>query len=288
MKSNPSTQTAARRARMLRRFAALLCLTITTLSLVTAGTAVMLRFNWIEKLQIAPLAAASWGITLLLWIGFTFVFGRIYCSVICPVGTMMDIFAHLSRRKLFKRQKQCSRVYHYEPPMNRVRFVWLAFIMIMAATGVMTFLSIVDPMSVFRRIIYGLFGPAVAPIFDLQLVWGTALGIVGAAVTFLAIAVVAAMRGRLLCNSLCPVGTALSVPARYSLYGIDINTDLCVGCNKCVDQCKSQCIDPQSHTVDTSRCVVCFNCTAACPNGAISYTNRRHRLQRPLMVKSEA
>ena len=91
------------------------------------------------------------------------------------------------------------------------------------------------------------------------------------AIITLAIVVgVAARTGRLICNTVCPVGSALGLISRYSIMKMDINTDLCTGCLKCVETCKGSCIDPSSHTIDSSRCVMCLNCAAVCPNKAIN------------------
>ena len=79
------------------------------------------------------------------------------------------------------------------------------------------------------------------------------------------------------------MGTLLGAVSRYSLYHVDINTDLCTGCNLCVKRCKASCINPADHTVDLSRCVVCFDCTAACPSDAITFRRGRHQLKMPLL-----
>ena len=91
--------------------------------------------------------------------------------------------------------------------------------------------------------------------------------------------------GRTFCNTVCPVGTTLSFISRYSIFRIDINTDKCVQCRRCEHVCKASCIDMTSHVVDTSRCVVCFDCLSDCPNDAIHYTYNRHQLSIPLMQR---
>lgn len=264
-------------ARLMRRIAAMVCLVALTFFLVSAGGSAALYFRWIDRLQIMPLALASTFMTLLFWLVFTLLFGRIYCSVICPMGTLMDIFARLPR---LGKRRLIERPYHYCAANNNLRYSWLILIIITMALGSTVVVTLVDPFSAYSTIIRN----AIALFTDSKIIVGTFSGIAVAGATLAVVAAVAALSGRKICNSYCPVGTALSLPARYSLYGIDINTDVCIGCNRCVDVCKAHCIDPSSHTVDTSRCVVCFNCLDSCRTGAISYTGRRHRLSTPLMI----
>ncbi|MDE6321204.1 MAG: 4Fe-4S binding protein, partial [Muribaculaceae bacterium] len=108
----------------------------------------------------------------------------------------------------------------------------------------------------------------------------------GLAISLVLLAIVASAalwRGRIICNTICPVGTALGTVSRYAIMHIDIDTDLCINCRRCADVCKAQCIDLDDHVVDSSRCVNCFNCLPVCPNDAIHYTTQRKQLSIPMM-----
>ena len=54
-----------------------------------------------------------------------------------------------------------------------------------------------------------------------------------AAVTFVAVFVLAWRGGRTYCNTVCPVGTFLGFISRYSFLKPVINTEKCNGCGKC-------------------------------------------------------
>ena len=209
-----------------------------------------------------------------LWALSALLLGRVYCSAVCPLGTLQDCLIALSRRR--------PRGFFYRPPSTALRW---SVVIVAAACLVLEFpvaAYLVDPASAFSRIASFLTIPFIRPAaFSL-------LGASFAAVTLLVVAWIALTRGRRLCNTLCPVGTALGALSGYSLYHVDINTDKCTGCGLCVSRCKSECIDPSAHTVDLSRCVVCLNCTAACPSGAITLRRGRHRLQMPLMQPTVA
>ncbi len=100
----------------------------------------------------------------------------------------------------------------------------------------------------------------------------TAYGVAGLAVAIMGlIFILAYKRGRIYCNTLCPVGTLLGLISRKSLFQININPDTCVSCGICEKQCKAECIDLSTMKIDYQRCVVCFNCLSQCPAGAINF-----------------
>lgn len=221
------------------------------------------------RMQFVPALLACSGIWLALWVVVTAVFGRIYCSTVCPMGTVMDCFSRLRGRKR----------YCYRPALNRLRCFFLVVMAVCVVAGLSLAVSVLDPFGAYSRIV----GSVSAAISGAVAVSVLSLSI--AVATLSITAYVSLRRGRLLCNTLCPAGTLMGLLSRYSLYHPDINTDKCVGCGECVRVCKAECIDPGSHTVDTSRCVTCFNCVAACPNDAITYRRGRHQLAMPMLER---
>ena len=79
-------------------------------------------------------------------------------------------------------------------------------------------------------------------------------------------------KGRLFCNTICPVGTLLGLISKFSIFKIVINEDSCKGCGKCEKVCKAECIDSASKEVDFTRCVSCFNCFESCPTDGLKYS----------------
>ncbi len=233
-------------------------------ALLAAPTPIIIDIaHWIVEIQLFTLAltfSVGW---FMLWIAITLVFGRIYCSTICPLGTLMDIFSSLRRR----------RIYRFVAPMARLRYLILTLAVISAILGISWIYQYLDPYSDFAIIIDAFSHLGEASVIGLVI-----------AMVLLAIVIAAALwRGRILCNTLCPVGTTLGSVSRYSIMHIDIDTDLCVNCRRCADVCKAQCIDLNDHVVDSSRCVNCFNCLPVCPNDAIHYTTQRKQLSIPMM-----
>lgn len=268
--------------RLLRRTIAVLMFLSVALFLTGSAWGVALHFKWAARIQLVPviMSVSITGIVILLAV--TFIFGRIYCSTVCPMGFFQDVFARLLRhnRKAARRHR-----YRYVPARNVLRYSWLAIVTLTSAAGITILLTLTDPYSAFSRMAVCLVRPLIVTDTLVPLAAGTLTGIIVAASTFLGIALWSFRTGRSFCNTLCPAGAALSLCSRHSLYRMDINTDLCINCHLCEDLCKARCIDTRSHTVDASRCVVCFDCIGSCPAAAIRYTRHRFRLSIPMMIK---
>ena len=254
--------------------AARIAVSLTVLAAVTVTIA--LGYScWLSDWQIIPAILAGAGGWLLMWAAATALVGRIYCSTACPMGTLQDITSRLRRRR---------NGYFYSPPRPVTRWSIVFAMLVAVMLGISVITGILDPAAAYSRIVVYLSLPAIgAAAFS--------LGAAAIALATLAVATAVPLaRGRLLCNTICPVGTLLGGLSRFALYHIDIDTDRCTGCGLCTAHCKAECIDPSAHTVDASRCVMCFDCTAVCPNSAITLRKGRHRLQIPMLqsVRPEA
>lgn len=223
---------------------------------------------WLCRWQLVPAVLAGALTWIVLWIAVTAFAGRIYCSSVCPMGTLLDVFARLGH---------LHKGYFYSQSHVLMRRSLVVITVAALLAGIPVMLDILDPAAAYSRIAAW----SVSPLFK-AVSFSLSTGIIAFATVAVA-AATAWSRGRILCNTVCPVGAILAEVSRFSLYHIDINTDKCVGCGLCTEKCKAECIDPSAHTVDSSRCVVCFDCTTACPNSAITYRRGRHRLVMPMM-----
>lgn len=282
-RSEGCTNTGGKALQLGRRVTAVVALTLMTVYFVMIGTSAAIKFQWITRIQIVPAILSVSGSLILLWTAVTLLFGRVYCSMACPIGIVQDIAARMPR---LSRKKQFRRSYRHHEAHNRFRYTWLALIVVSAVAGLSLMLALFDPYGTFGRIMTYLLRPLIDSGNGATMATGSIVGIVVAAIALTAIVIIPMKRGRLICNTVCPVGSVLSLLSRHSVYGMDINTDACVNCGLCARVCKAECIDTKSHTVDMSRCVVCFNCTAVCDSGAITYTRRRHRLSIPMLMKA--
>lgn len=254
---------------------------ITLLFLDFTGT-IHAWFGWMAKIQFLPaVLALNVGIIVLL-ILLTLVFGRVYCSVICPMGVFQDVISWLSGQRKKKKYR-----FSYSPAKNILRYTVLTLFVIAVIAGIGSFVALLAPYSSYGRIANNLFAPiyqwgnnvfayfaerAKSYAFYETSVWMKSLPtFVIAVVTFIAIVVLAWRNGRTYCNTICPVGTVLGFLSRFALFRISIDTEKCNACGLCSRKCKAACIDGKRHTVDYSRCVACMDCLDICKHGAISY-----------------
>ena len=242
--------------------------------------------GWLAAVQLLPaILAVNVGVVVALVL-LTLIFGRLYCSVICPLGVMQDGFARLGLRSKKNR-------YAYSKPKTVLRVGVFVLFVVLLVGGVGSLFTLLAPYSAFGRIVTNLLQPiwmgvnnllaAVAAHFDsyafyaVEVWWRGAASLATALVTLVVVGWLAWRGGRTWCNTICPVGTLLGFISRFALLRPVIDTTKCNGCGRCARNCKSACIDPKHHTIDMSRCVVCFDCLDSCKQGAISY--RRPKVQ---------
>ncbi|MDE5886368.1 MAG: 4Fe-4S binding protein [Muribaculaceae bacterium] len=232
----------------------------------------------VAKIQIIPsLIAVGMG-AVLIWFAITFVFGRIYCSTICPVGTYQDVVIWLRRRFGGARRPLSFR----QP--DAVRFPLAVIFYICLPLGVAVVPFWLEPWSIMRNIC-GAIHPSAQEEIWLELGIGMATGIAAGILSGALLAVCAFFTGRSFCTEICPVGTALGLLSDYTLLHIEIDPDKCIDCMKCEEICEAHCIKVVSRYVDNSRCIRCFDCLKVCPNDAIRYQIHRNRRATPLMNK---
>ena len=254
---------------------------ITLLFLDVTGT-LHRWFGWLASIQFWPaLLAMHVGVVAMLVV-LTLVFGRIYCSVICPLGVMQDVISRLHGMRKKNR-------FTYSKEKRWLRYTVLAVFVASAVAGVNAVVSLLAPYSSYGRIAGSLMKPvyeagnnvlaAVAEHFNSYAfysvdVWMKSLPtLVVASLTLVVIAVLAWRGGRTYCNTICPVGTILSFLARFSWLKVRIDGSKCVNCGLCMKNCKASAIDFKNHKIDYSRCVVCGDCIGKCNKGAISFSH---------------
>lgn len=254
---------------------------ITLLFLDVTGT-LHKYFGWLASIQFWPaLLALHVGVVVMLVV-LTLVFGRIYCSVICPLGVMQDVVSRLHGIRKKNR-------FTYSKEKRWLRYGVLVVFVASALAGVNAVVSLLAPYSSYGRIASSLMKPvyeagnnvlaAIAEHFNSYAfysvgVWMKSLPmLVVASVTLVVIAVLAWRGGRTYCNTVCPVGTILSFLARFSWLKVRIDGLKCVNCGLCTKNCKASAIDFKNHKIDYSRCVVCGDCIGKCNKGAISFSH---------------
>ena len=242
--------------------------------------------GWMAKVQFLPaLLALNFGVVAVLLV-LTLLFGRVYCSVICPLGVMQDVISWIHGKTKKKNRFRFS----YSPAKNWLRYGVLAIFIIALIAGIHSLVALVAPYSAYGRIASNIMAPLyqwgnnffawIAERVDSYAFYSTEVWIRSwatfavAAATFAVVAVLAWKNGRTWCNTICPVGSFLGFFSRFSVFAPVIDTEKCRNCGLCGKQCKSSCINMKEHKIDYSRCVACMDCIETCKEGAISFARR--------------
>jgi ferredoxin len=211
----------------------------------------------------------------------TVLFGRVYCSSICPMGTMQDVISFIARKLNKKKYYRVIKEY------SVLRYSILGAAFISFLSGIIILINLLDPYSNSGKIFANLFRPllillnnSIAYIFTrLNVYWlypveikGYSYLAIGFSLIVLGtIGIMSFTKGRLFCNTICPVGTLLGLFSKFSLFKISIDRESCKSCNLCERVCKSGCIDKKNKEIHFDRCVSCYNCFEVCPFGGITY-----------------
>ena len=235
--------------------ATLMLLGITALLLDTTG---VLRhyLGWMPKVQLLPALLAGGFLLVLAILVVTLQIGRFYCAVVCPMGVFQDIFIWVHKLLFGKKHP-----YRYRKPQNWLRYTVLGLFVVAMLVGLNSIAVLIAPYSAYARMVTGLHASGLVQWIAIA--------------TLVVIGMLSFTMGRMWCNTMCPVGSLLSLLSRYRLIGIRIDADKCAGCRKCEKGCKAMCIDVDNKKVDSSRCVNCFNCLSECKAGAISFSMKR-------------
>lgn len=266
--------------RKIRLAAALFFFTMITLLFLDFTGTVHGWFGWMAKIQFLPaVLALNVGVVIALVL-LTLLLGRVYCSVICPLGVFQDVISWFSGKVRKNR-------FRYSPAVSWLRYGMLAVFVVALVAGVASLAALLAPYSAYGRMVSGLLAPlyqwgnnglalwaeqADSYAFYSVDIWMKGVAALAVAVGTVVVLVVLAWRGgRTYCNTVCPVGTVLGFLSRYSCFKPVIDTAKCNGCGLCARNCKASCINPKAHEIDYSRCVACMDCLEKCRQHAIKY-----------------
>lgn len=264
--------------RIIRIFLAVIFF-VAAVAYLTVGRALHPATVIAQKVQIIPSMLSMCMGAVIAWFVLTFFLGRVYCSTVCPVGTLQDIF--MKGRRFIK---PFRRPFRYRKP-SPIRYYILAIYIFCLLATVAAVPFWIEPWSIMRNIC-GDIHPSAESGEWIRLGVGVTGGIIAGVISFVLLLVCSLFTGRGFCTDICPIGTALGCFHNFTLMHIEIDPDRCISCMKCEDVCKCQCVKVVDRWVDNSRCVRCFDCLHVCPNDAIRYQVGRNRRQTPLMEKT--
>lgn len=265
-----------------RRILAAIFFVLLTLMLLDFTGVLYKLLGWMAKVQFLPAVLALNVVVIAALLLLTLIFGRIYCSVICPLGVFQDLVSRLHGKTKKNR-------FTYSKAKNWLRYPMLLLFVVALALGIGGIVSLLSPYGTYGSMMQNLLQPlyiwcnnalenVVASwgsyaLYDRE-VWIKSLPVFLTTIALtLAIVLLAWRGGRTYCNTICPVGTVLGFVARFSWLKVHFVADKCKNCSLCTKNCKASCIDYKQQTVDYSRCVACGNCISKCQFGALAYAH---------------
>ncbi len=234
--------------------------------------------NWF--LQLDPLVAFGTMLTThklywpLLWalatVVLTIIFGRFFCSWLCPFGSIHHFVGYLANRK----KKAAERIWlNKYRKAQRIKYLVLVFLLAMAAFPSLASTlqtGLLDPIPLVTRSV----NLVLLPIFDrgtyitsvepryYELGWLILTVFAAAVLLNLVIP-------RFYCRFVCPLGAFFGIISRFSIWRIGKNRQKCVDCKMCENACEGGC-EP-SGSIKIAECVLCFNCRQDCFHDLIEY-----------------
>ncbi len=215
---------------MLRKIRILLAIIfligITSLFLDFSGT-VQPWLGWMAKLQFLPSVLALNVISIVVVLGLTLAMGRLYCSVICPLGVMQDFFAWIGKWRIFRKNKKtkAANKYSHSKPKTWLRLGVLGLMVVMILAGFNAGVTLLAPYSSYGRIVTSALQPIYIGINNMLATWAEGADsyafyhvephnypmvlCIVAGVSALILFVLAFRNGRTYCNTICPVGTVM-------------------------------------------------------------------------------
>ncbi|MHC4336094.1 MAG: 4Fe-4S binding protein, partial [Planctomycetota bacterium] len=234
--------------------------------------------NWF--LQLDPLAAIGTVLTEhsfyypLLWalatIILTIIFGRFFCSWVCPFGSLHHFVGYLGNRS--KTTPQKIELNKYRKAQSIKYFILVALLAGAAFPSISATLQtgLLDPIPLVTRS----FNLVLLPIADRSANIASVTGrfyetawLIFA--IFFAAILVNLVIPRFYCRFICPLGALFGVISRFAIWRIGKNQNECINCRMCEKSCEGGC-EPMGN-IRISECVLCFNCRHDCKHEVISY-----------------
>lgn len=200
---------------------------------------------------------------ILIPIIFAFIFGRVFCSWVCPYTALFD-FLEFVKSKLFK--KKISKIQGTNP---KAYWYWSIFGLILLLTIILSF-PIISYMS----------APGIISSNINFLIIGASLSLEFYLIGIILIVEVFSSK-RIWCKYVCPVGSVLSIFRSPKTMKISYTDNEC-DCKGTISPCRISCplnLDPKSESL-YPYCYNCGKCIKVCEktgNGALKFTFKNNK-----------
>ena len=174
------------------------------------------------------------------------IFGRLFCSYICPLNFLLELIP-IKKKKILK--------------TRTLPIISLSIVLI---------LSLILTLPVFNTI---------SPIFALMRMMLFGIGI---EIIILGLIIIAAMiwGQKIWCRVLCPLGAIYGLLGYRRRLILNIDEKKCIHCKKCEKICSMGTAPGRSNFEDSYMCTNCGDCIDVCDKGAINFSLRGFRNQK--------
>lgn len=191
---------------------------------------------------------------LIAIISVSFIFGKAFCSWICPVGFLSEMVGDFGDRfwkKLFKKKFRMPRLLDY--PLRSLKYLLLGFFAFSIFVS-MTELSL----KYFLDSPYNIIADVKMYYFFAEI---SQFSLIVIAVLFM----LSIFIRNFWCRYLCPYGALLGIFSLLSPNKIKRNEISCIDCNLCAKACPSNIKVDKVKTVISDECSTCMSCVDVCP-----------------------
>ncbi|MCC7573188.1 MAG: 4Fe-4S binding protein [Candidatus Methanofastidiosum sp.] len=180
-----------------------------------------------------------WSMLFFLPIGFSIIFGRIFCGYACPIGAWQQLMAGIGNKLIkFRMSQKLDKVLKY------FKFLFALIIVGAVVSTRYPFFQKIDPFSYLFGFNFTLYG-----IISIVIVSGASL-----------------LVSRPFCRYICPYGAVLAIFSKFSIYKIKTKNS-CIKCTLCDRVCETDAI--VKGIVDQSECIRCKKCIDSCKFGIL-------------------
>lgn len=182
-------------------------------------------------------------------IPLTLIFGRVFCSHLCPLGAIQEWIRALGRKIGIKKDvelpKSADRIARY------FKYIVLAVIIYFSyKTGDLIFRGY-DPFNALMHL---------GEEFEEKVVGYSILGI---------ILIISLFSKNWWCRYACPFGATLAIFRKLSPFKIKRNEKTCISCGTCDKNCPAGLDISNAKEVNSADCISCLNCVSDCPQSSL-------------------
>jgi len=217
------------------------------ITLVTAGSLV-------PKLQMSNLVISA----LILII--TIVFGAVFCSFVCPLGTLQEWIGKLGK-KIFKRKYNTFIPQKVHNILRYLRYISLIAVVLLTFNASRLIFADVDPFFA----MYHFFTDEIT---------------IGSLVILAATMIGSLFVERPWCKYVCPYGALLGIIGKFSIFKIIRKSETCNSCTLCDRQCPVNIEISKHEKIGHAACIRCMNCVdddASCTKNCLSFSIRKEK-----------